>query len=267
MCCIIKVIEKNKVTSPLLSFASGFVSSDQVLFSDTSIASSTLNTTLMAHSNDDTIWFEAKLAKEPQRSYTHEDFVASVSLISSEEAHDKSLPSCTSTVELIEEERKEMEEKHGDVEILMAVSKSSVGYERPDLDSTEQLDDESLDWAGNGKMQDMSYWPKTVQRMGSSMKTSVMMVNETMEQHSKINESGDRKQHDVFLPSIITEEKNKEDVNSSENKKGGLDSLLIDVSSNDEEFPVGSDELLEQGLVRNLDLTQDSNDDYFSEGV
>ncbi|XP_051772239.1 zona pellucida sperm-binding protein 3 isoform X2 [Ctenopharyngodon idella] len=96
----------------------GFISSDQVLFSDTSMASSTLNSTLRANRNDDTIWFEAKLAKEPQRSYTHEDFVASVTLISSEEAHDKLFR--TSTVELIEEERKEMEEeKHGDVEILI----------------------------------------------------------------------------------------------------------------------------------------------------
>lgn len=82
------------------------------------MASSTLNSTLRANRNDDTIWFEAKLAKEPQRSYTHEDFVASVTLISSEEAHDKLFR--TSTVELIEEERKEMEEeKHGDVEILI----------------------------------------------------------------------------------------------------------------------------------------------------
>ncbi|XP_067241491.1 uncharacterized protein si:ch211-67f13.7 [Chanodichthys erythropterus] len=242
----------------------GFVSSDQVLFSDTSMASSSLNSTLMAHSNDDTIWFEAKLAKEPQRSYTHEDF-ASVTLISSEEAHDKSQPSRTSTVELIEEERKEMaEEKHGDVEILMAVSKRFVGSERPDLDSTEQFDDESLGWAGNGKMQDMSYWPKTVQGMGSSMKTSAMI-----EQHSKINDSalGDRKHHDVFRPSFISEEKNMEDVNSSENKKEDLDFLLIDVSSNDEEFPAGSDELVEHGIVRKLDLMQDLDDDYFSEGV
>lgn len=195
----------------------------------------------MAYRNNDTTWFEAKLAKEPQRSYTHEDF----------------------------EERKEMkEEKHGDVEILMAVSKSIVGSERPDLDSTEQFYVESLAWAGNGMMQDMSYWPKTIQRMEGSMKTSVMMVNETMEQHSRIYESAlrDRKLHEVFLPPFVLEEKNKKDVNSFENKKEGLDFRLIDVSSN-EELSAGSDELVEQGLVRKLDLTQDSDDYQFSEGV
>lgn len=218
----------------------------------------------MTSRNDDTIWFEAKLAKEPQRSYTHKDFVASVTLISSEEDHGKRPDeSHTSTVRMRNEE-----EKHGDVEILMAISKSFVRSERPDLDSIEQFDVESSGWSGERKMQDMnkglSYWPKTVQSVGVSMKTSVMMVNETMEQHSTTNESalGDWQRHEVFLPSFISEEKNKDDENSSENKQEGSDFLLIPSFEEMSEFQVGSDELVEQGLVTKLDLRLDSDDYY-----
>ncbi|XP_056110859.1 uncharacterized protein si:ch211-67f13.7 [Rhinichthys klamathensis goyatoka] len=252
----------------------GFVSSDQVLFSDTSplstLPSSTLNSTLMTSRNDDAIWFEAKLAKEPQWSYTHKDFVASVTLISSEEDHAK-IPheSRTSTVELLEEEREENEEeKHGEVEILMDISKSFVGSERPDLDSMEQFEVESLSWSGERKMQDMnkglSYWPKKVPRVEVSMKTSVMMVNETMKQQSTTNESavGDGQRHEVLLPSFISEETDKVDENSSENKQEGLDFLLIPSFEDTSEFQVGSDELVEQGLVTKLDLKQDSDDYY-----
>lgn len=220
----------------------------------------------MARRNDDAIWFEAKLAQEPQRCYTHEDFVASVTLISSEEDHAKRQQSRTSIVELIEEERKELEiEEHGDMEILMAISKSFEGSERPDLDSTEQFEIESLGWSGERRMQDMNkglgYWPETGQRMESPMKTSVMMVNETMEQRSKINESalGDAKHHDVFLTSFLSEEKKEEDVISSENKKD-LDLLFISSFEEMTKFPTGSDELVERGLVRKLDLTQDLDD-------
>lgn len=224
--------------------------------------SSTLNSTLMTSGNDDAIWFEAKLAKEPQRSYTHEDFVASVTLISSEEDHAKRPhESHTSTVELMEEEREENEEdKHGEVEILMAISKSFVGSDRPDLDSVEQFEVESSGWSGERKMQDinkgLSYWPKKV---GVSKKTSVMMVNKTMEQRSTTNESAldDRSRHEVFLPSFISEEKNKEDENSSENKQEGLAFLLIPSFEETSEFQVESDELVEQGLVTQLDLKQD----------
>ncbi|KAK7148327.1 hypothetical protein R3I93_012599 [Phoxinus phoxinus] len=248
----------------------GFVSSDQVLFSDTSplstLPSSTLNSTLMTSRNDDAIWFEANLAKEPQRSYTHKDFVASVTLISSEEDHVKSPPeSHTSTVELIEEDE---EEKHGEVEIVMAIIKIFVGSERPDLDSTEQFQVESSGWSEESKTQEMnerlSYWPKKVQKVGVSVKTSVMMVNETTEKRPTTNESalGDRKRHEVFLPSFISEEKNKEDENSSENKQEVLDFLLTPSFEEMSEFPVGSDELVEQGLVTKLDLKQDSDDYY-----
>lgn len=223
----------------------------------------------MTFRNDDAIWFEAKLAKEPQRSYTHEDFVASVTLISSEEDHAKRPhESHTSTVELMEEEREENEEdKHGEVEILMAISKSFVGSERPDLDSMEQFEVESSGWSGERKMQDMnkglSYWPKKVQRV-VSMKTSVMMVNKTMEQRSTMNESalGDWRRHEVCLPSFISEEKNKEEKNSSENKQEGLAFLFIPSFEETSEFQVGSDELVEQGLVTKLDLKQDSDDYY-----
>lgn len=253
----------------------GFISSDQALLSDSSLlstmASSTLNSTLMAHRNDDAIWFEAKLAKEPQRSYTHKDFIASVTLISSEEDHAKRQhESHISTMELIEEER---EEKHGEVEILMAFSKSFVESERPDsIDSMEPFEVESLGLSGERKVQDitkgLSYWAKNVHRVGGSVNASVMVVSETMEQRSTMNESalGDRQRHEVFLQSFISEEESKEDGNSSENRKEGLDFLLIPLTEETSEFLVGSDELAEQGLVRELDLTEDS-DDYFSEGV
>lgn len=229
----------------------------------------------MAHRND-VIWFETKLAKEPQRSYTHKDFVASVTLISSEEDHDKRQhTSHTSTVEFIEEERKEMEEeKHGDVEIFMAISKSIVGSEKPDLDPMEQLDVASLDWSGDRKMQNMtkgsSYSPQKVQRVEKflqedkgSTKTSVM-VNETMEEHPDIDEStmGERQLDEVFLPSFISEEKN-----SAENKKEGLGFPLFSPFEENPEFPLGSDELIEQGVVRKLDLAQDSDDYHFSDGI
>ncbi|XP_067277209.1 uncharacterized protein si:ch211-67f13.7 [Pseudorasbora parva] len=252
----------------------GFISSDQGLFTDLSLlstmASSTLNSTLMAHGDDDAIWFEAKLTKEHQRSYTHKDFVASVTLISSEEDHAKSQhESRASTVELMEEEREDSEEeKHGEVEILMAISKSFVESERPGLNSIEPFEVELLGWSGERKMKDvdkgLSFWPKNVQREGS-MNTSDMMVNETMEQHSTMNASvlGDRQHHEEFLPSLISEEENKGDGNSSENGKEGLDFRLIPMFEETPEFLVGSDELAEQGLVRNLDLTEDS-DDYFS---
>ncbi|XP_077092664.1 uncharacterized protein LOC143744856 [Siphateles boraxobius] len=251
----------------------GFVSSDQVLFSDapplSTLPSSTWNSTLMTSRNDDAIWFEAELAKEPQRSYTHEDFVASVTLISSEEDHARRPhESHTSTVELIEEEREENEEeKHGEVEILMAISKSFVGSKRPDFDSMEQVEVESLSWSGERKMQDLnkglSNWSK-VQRVGESVKTSVMMVNETMNQRSTTDESalGDGQHHEVFLPSFISEEKDKEDENSSEKEQEGLDFLLIPLFEETSEFQVGSDELVEQGLVTKLDLKQNSDDYY-----
>ncbi|XP_016364195.1 uncharacterized protein LOC107705420 [Sinocyclocheilus rhinocerous] len=260
----------------------GFVSSDQVLFSDpvtspfSTLPSSTLESISMAHRNDDVIWFEAKLAKEPQRSYTHKDFAASVTLISSEEDHDnRQHTSNTSTVEFIEEDRKEMEEeKHGDVEIFMAISKSIVGSERPDLDPMKQLDVASLDWSGDRKMQNMTkgsnYSPKKGQRVEKvlqedkgSTETSVM-VNETMEEHLDMDESimGDRQLDEVFLPSFISEEKN-----SSENKKEGLVYPLISPFEEKPEFPLGSDELIEQGVVRKLDLAHDSDDYYFSDGI
>lgn len=135
------------------------------------LASSTLDSTLMAHRNEDVMWFEAKLAREPQRSYTHKDFLASVTLISSEEDHDKRPhTSQISTVKLTEEER---EEKHGDVEIFIAISKSIVGSERPDLDPMEQLDVTSLGSSGDRKMQNMNkgsdYSLRKVQRVGGEV--------------------------------------------------------------------------------------------------
>ncbi|XP_016297802.1 uncharacterized protein LOC107654965 [Sinocyclocheilus anshuiensis] len=259
----------------------GFVSSDQVLFSYpvtspfSTLPSSTLESIPMAHRNDDVIWFEAKLAKEPQRSYTHKDFVASVTLISSEEDHDKRPhTSNTSTVEFIEDRKEMEEEKHGDVEIFMAISKSIAGSERPDLDPMKQLDVASLDWSGDRKMQNMTKGsncsPKNGQRVEKvlqedkgSTETSVM-VNETMEEHLDMDESimGDRQLDEVFLPSFISEEKN-----SSENKKEGLGFLLISPFEEKPEFSLGSDELIEQGVVRKLDLAHDSDDYYFSEGI
>ncbi|KAK2896934.1 hypothetical protein QQF64_005454 [Cirrhinus molitorella] len=247
----------------------GFVSSDQVLFSDPvtsplSTLASTLDSTLMAHRNDDVIWFEAKMAKEPQRSYTHKDFVASVTLISSEEDHEKRPHTSHASTE---EELKEMEEeKHKDVEIFMAISKSIVGSERPYLDSMEQLNVASLGWSSDGKIQNvtkgLSYSPKKIQKMEEvfqegkgSTKTSVM-VNETMEKRSDMNPDEStvgQELDEVFLPSFTSEEKK-----SFENKKEGLGLQA---------FPLGSDKLIEQGVVRKLDLTQDLDDYYFSDEV
>ncbi|KAL0149523.1 hypothetical protein M9458_055173 [Cirrhinus mrigala] len=106
-----------------------------------------------------------------------------------------------------------------------------------------------------------SFSPKNVERMeevlqesSKSTKTPVI-VNETMKQHSDIDESttGDWELDEAFLPSFTSKEKN-----SSENKKEGLGFQT---------FQLGSDKLLEQGVVRKLDLTQDSDDDYFSDGM
>ncbi|XP_026079402.1 uncharacterized protein LOC113056773 [Carassius auratus] len=262
----------------------GFVSSDQVLFSDpltspfSTLPSSTLESIPIAHRSDDVILFEAKLAKESQTSYTHKDFVASVSLISSEEVHDK-IPhaSNTSTVEFIEEERKEIEEeKHGDVEIILAISKSIVGSERPDLDPMKKLGIASLDLYGDRKMQNLTKGSNYSQKKGQrveqviqedkgSTKTS-LMINETMEEHPNMDEStmGDSGtgQLNVFLPPFISEEKN-----SSENNKEGLGFLLISPFEEKPDFPLGSDELVEKGVVRKLDLAHDSDDDYFSDGI
>ncbi|RXN10545.1 zona pellucida sperm-binding 3-like protein [Labeo rohita] len=246
----------------------GFVSSDQVLFSDpvtsdlSTLASSTLDSTLVAHRNDDIIWFEAKMAKEPQRSYTHKDFVASVTLIFSDDDHDKRQHTSQITTE---EERKAIEEeKNEDVEIFIAISKSIVGSERPDLDSMEKLDVASLSWSGDRKMQNVtkgsSYSQKKIQRMeevqeGKGSTKTPVMVGEIMKEHSDIDEStmGDRELGEVFPPYFTSKENN-----SYENKKEGL-GLQV--------FPLDSDELIEQGVVKKLNLTQDSDDYYFSDGM
>uniref|UniRef100_A0A8C1MYP6 Zona pellucida sperm-binding protein 3 n=1 Tax=Cyprinus carpio TaxID=7962 RepID=A0A8C1MYP6_CYPCA len=183
----------------------GFVSSDQVLFSDhltspfSTLPSSTLESIPIAHRSENVIWFEAKLDKESQRSYTHKDLVASVSLISTEEDHDKRQhTSNTSTVEFTEEERKEIEEeKHGDVEIIIAISKNIVGSERPDLDPMKLHDIASLDWSEDRKMQNLTkgsdYSQKKGQRVEQvpqdhkgSTKTSVM-ASETMEENPNMD--------------------------------------------------------------------------------
>ncbi|KTF95006.1 hypothetical protein cypCar_00010641 [Cyprinus carpio] len=260
----------------------GFVSSDQVLFSDhltspfSTLPSSTLESIPIAHRSEDVIWFEAKLDKESQRSYTHKDLVASVSLISTEEDHDKRQhTSNTSTVEFTEEERKEIEEeKHGDVEIIIAISKNIVGSERPDLDPMKLHDIASLDWSEDRKMQNLTkgsdYSQKKGQRVEQvpqdhkgSTKTSVM-ASETMEENPNMDLStmGDIGQLGVFLPSFLSEEKN-----SSENKNEGLGFLLISPFEEKTEVQLGSDELIEQGVVRKLDLAHDSDDDYFSDGI
>ncbi|XP_050981503.1 uncharacterized protein si:ch211-67f13.7 isoform X2 [Labeo rohita] len=246
----------------------GFVSSDQVLFSDpvtsdlSTLASSTLDSTLVAHRNDDIIWFEAKMAKEPQRSYTHKDFVASVTLISSDDDHDKRQHTSQITTE---EERKAIEEEKNEyVEIFIAISKSIVGSERPDLDSMEKLDVASLSWSGDRKMQNVikgsSYSQKKIQRMeevqeGKGSTKTPVMVGEIMKEHSDIDEStmGDRELGEVFPPYFTSKENN-----SYENKKEGL-GLQV--------FPLDSDELIEQGVVKKLNLTQDSDDYYFSDGM
>ncbi|XP_043111454.1 uncharacterized protein si:ch211-67f13.7 isoform X3 [Puntigrus tetrazona] len=242
----------------------GFVSSDQVLYSDpvtspfSTLPSSTLESNPMAHRNDDDIWFEDKLTKEHQRSYTHKDFVGPVTLSSSEEDHDKR----PHTAEFIEEE-----EKHGDVEIFMAISTSTVESEKLDIEPMEQLDVASLDWFEERKMQNMtsSYSPKKVQRVEvlqkdkGSTNTSVI-VNKTIEEHLDIDESrvGEGQLDEVFLPSFISD---------SKNKKEGLRVPLFSTLEEKPEFQLGSDELIEQGVVRNLDLARDSDDDYFSDGI
>ncbi len=111
-----------------------------------------------------------------------------------------------------------------------------------------------------------SYSPNKVQRVEKFLQEdkgstkTLVMVNETMEEHPYIDEStmGDRQLDEVFLPSFISEENN-----SSENKKEGLGFPLFSPFEEKPEFPLGSDELIEQGVVRKLDLAQDSDDYYF----
>lgn len=85
------------------------------------------------------------------------------------------------------------------------------------------------------------------------------MVNESMGQHSDMDESTlrDWQLDEVFLPSFILEEKDTEEENSSENKREGLNFQLFSLFEKKREFP-GSDELVEQGIVRKVDLTQDT---------
>lgn len=243
--------------------ASGSVSSDEVLFSDP-VSPSALNSALITHRNEDVIWFKASLAKEPQMSYTHEDFVATVTLISSEEDYEQPQHKSHNKVKLVEEEDKELdEEKHGDVEILMAVSESVVRSEKTDLDLTEEFEGSSLGWSEDRNMhvviQHPSYSPKKAQmeeKASQEHKGLIKMpslVNGIMGKGLQIDESasGDTEAHDGVLLSYFSKEKNEED----EKMKEGLDFLLS-----------GSDELVEQGVVKKLDFTQDSHDYYFSDG-
>ncbi|XP_051945433.1 uncharacterized protein LOC127617498 [Xyrauchen texanus] len=251
----------------------GFVSSDQAGFPNPSplstLASSTLDSSLLAFQNDDVNWFEDRLAKEPQRSHTHKDYISSVTPAPSEGHAKRPHESHTSTV-LREKERKAKDvEKQEDVEILMANSESFVGSEKPevyarfkakenrqDFEQFEGLKNHrtevaSMGWSGDRVMQnkiiDQSNWSMNIQGMGEGLqkgevfvKTSII-VNETMDESSNINESalGDGKLQDVLLSSISEEEEKEYDI------------------SGNGEFPFGSDELMEQGVVRRLDLRKD----------
>ncbi|XP_056327075.1 uncharacterized protein si:ch211-67f13.7 [Danio aesculapii] len=239
----------------------GSVSSDEVIFSDPVTPPLSLNSTPITHRNEDVIWFKASLAKEPQTSHTHEDFVATVTLISSKEDYEEPQHKSHNKVKLVEED----EEKHGDVEILMSVSESFVGSEKTDLDLTEEFEGSSLGWSEDRNIQDViqlpSYWPKKAQmeEKASQEHKGFMkmpsMVNEIMGESLQIDESalGDTQARDEVLPSYFSKEKNEED----EKMKEGLGFLLSAVS----------DELVEQGVVKKLDFTQDSHEYYFSDGV
>ncbi|XP_055025394.2 uncharacterized protein [Misgurnus anguillicaudatus] len=233
----------------------GFVSSDQVVFSDpvtspfSPLGSSTLDSTLLAHNTDDAIWFEAKLAKDPQRSHTHQDFVASVTLRSSED-HAKKHESHTSRVDL----------KEGDVEILMATRESFVKSERPkvntrlktketmpEVDSMEPAT--SLGWSQHGMRQNLmkgqSYWPKAVFGKGKDSIRMTGLVDEIVES-STMDDSrlGEEEPHEVILSSFNS-------------KYGHLGFPSYSESEEESEFQVGLDELMEKGVVRSLDTAKD----------
>ncbi|XP_051507414.1 uncharacterized protein si:ch211-67f13.7 [Myxocyprinus asiaticus] len=264
----------------------GFVNSDQAGFPNPSplstLASSTLDSSLLTFQNDDVNWFEDRLAKEPQRSLTHKNFITSVTPAPSEGHAKRRHESHTSTV-LREKERKAKEvEKQEDVEILMANSESFVGSEKPEVNARFKAKEKgqeleqfeglknhrtevaSLGWSGDRVMQNkisgQSNWPMNVQGVGEGpqkgevfMKTSII-VNETMDESSNINESalGDGKLQDMLLSSISEEEEKEYDF--SGNGEEVLDVLPLSEFEDKTEFPVRSDELMEQGVVRRLDL-------------
>lgn len=231
----------------------GSVSSDEVLFSDPVTPPSSLNSTLITPRNEDVIWFKASLAKEPQTSHTHEDFVATVTLISSEEDNEEPQHKSQDKVTLVEED----EEKHGDVEILMSISESFEGSKKTDLDLTEEFEGSSLGWPEERNMQDViqhpSFWPKKAQMDEKAFQEHrglikmPSMVTEIMGESLQIDESA---LGDEVLPAYSSKEKNEED----EKMKEGFGFLLAAVS----------DELVEQGVVKKLDFTHDY---YFSDGV
>lgn len=227
----------------------GFVSSDQVVFADPVTSSSstslTLDSTVLPHHNNDAIWFEAQLTKS-QRSHTHNDFAASVTVSSSEDLFDTQNNSHTSSVELIEEVKKVMEvENQGDVEILMATSESFVRSERPTeitqlkRKETRQKVEIIEHAASLGQSEHrVKGLKKDLGKSKAQMKTSIVVRK--MEESSQMDDSilVDGEQQDLSLSSVIAEEE----------------------GSTDGKENVGFD-LMEQGVVRKIDFTKDP--DYY----
>lgn len=230
----------------------GFVSSDQVVFADP-VTSTSLTFASSTHNNDDAIWFKAKLANEYQKSQTHNDFesLRPVTLSSSENHFKTQNESHTSTVDLIEEIKKVTEVENQDVEILMATSESFVRSEtRQKVDLIGH--DASLG-VSEHRTQDLMKGLKDHKKSKGLMKTSV--VDKTVEESWEMDDSivGHSEPQDLTLSSVIAEEENESSTNGEENL-GFVSHSEFEEKS---EFPVGFDDLMEQGVVRKIDFTRD----------
>ncbi|XP_056617089.1 uncharacterized protein si:ch211-67f13.7 isoform X2 [Triplophysa dalaica] len=270
-------------TKHLMYEGFGFVSSDHVVFADpvispfsSTIAPSTLDSTVSAHNNVDAIWFEAKRANESQRSRTHNDFAASVTLSSSEDHLNTQNESRTRTVELTEEVKNVMEvENQGDVEILMATSESFVSFERPEeitkfkhketrqeVNSMEHA--ASLGQSEHGGKMNLVKGLKTDLGKGkASMKTSDVV--RAMEESSKMDDItlGDGETEDLIWSHVIADEENE----STANKEENLGFVSLSEFEEKSEFPIGLDDLMEQGVVRKMDFAKDPEYYYISEDL
>ncbi|XP_057197455.1 uncharacterized protein si:ch211-67f13.7 isoform X2 [Triplophysa rosa] len=266
-------------TKRLIYEGFGFVSSDQVGFADpvtsppSTFASSTLDSIVLTHNNVDAIWFEAKWANESQRSHTHNDFAASVTLSSSEDHFKTQNESHTRTVDFIEEVKEVMEvENQGDVEILMATSESFVSFERPKEitkfkhKGTRQKVHETMEHAASlGQSEhrvktNLVKGLKTDLGKGKALKKMSVVVG-TMEENFKMDDStlGDGETQDLILSSVIAEEEDE----SSTNKEENVGFVSLSEFEEKSEFPLGLDDLMEQGVVRKMDFTKDP-DYYFN---
>ncbi|TRY93372.1 hypothetical protein DNTS_032865, partial [Danionella cerebrum] len=176
---------------------------------------SDLNATLKSQEND-AIWFEAKMVKE---SFSHQEFVASVSMISSEEEHDERHHMFQSSSEdLVVEDDEEM---NGDVEILM-----SVGPKEPDLKELPEV--LAFGLPRHKHLQEMnktlSFWPNNAQGVEDQQgkkgfRNTSVTVSESLKASSVMGDSalGISQLHEILVASYL---KGKKEEDESENMKG-----------------------------------------------